>query len=293
MVTTGALLHGPRERLLRYHPDEQPLAVQLGGSDPQELAQCSRIAERCGFAEVNLNVGCPSDRVRSGRFGACLMAVPDTVAECVAAMRAAVSIPVTVKCRVGIDDMEDYRQFEQFVATVAAAGCDTFIVHARKAWLQGLSPKENREVPPLKYDYVYRLKRENPGLQVVLNGGVTSLDQAQAHLEHVDGVMMGREAYHNPYLLAAADRRFYGDTGPERSREAVIEAFSGYMRRELASGTPLNAMTRHALGLYKHVKGSASWKRYISGHAHLPSAGADILQSAYREGVGRHPGDRG
>ena len=280
MVTTGAVLHGDRARLLRYDPRELPLAIQLGGSDPNELAECSRIAEDAGFSEVNLNVGCPSDRVQSGRIGACLMAEPGLVAECVASMRSAVDIPVTVKCRIGIDHMEGYETFAGFIETVAHAGCDTFIVHARKAWLQGLSPKQNREIPPLKYDYVYRLKQQHPELNIVINGGIKTLDEVSGHLQHVDGVMLGREAYHNPYLLAQVDKTFYGATEAEPSRSLIVDAFSDYVKEQLASGERLYAMTRHIHGLYKNSRGSVAWKRFLSTNAHKTDAGVEVLDAA-------------
>jgi tRNA-dihydrouridine synthase A len=279
MVTTGALLNGDRDWLLRYHPAEHPLALQLGGSDPAELAECSRIATDAGFDEINLNVGCPSDRVQSGRFGACLMAEPALVAECVAAMRAATDVPVTVKCRIGIDDMESYDQFEHFVETVADAGCDTFIVHARKAWLQGLSPKQNRKVPPLKYDYVYRLKHEHQRLSIVLNGGVCSMDQARRHLVHVDGVMIGREAYHNPYILAGADE-LYGDTCSAKTREEIAWHYMEYIDEQIAQGSQAQQMTRHVLGLFKNRPGSRQWKRHLSERAHTAEAGSYTVAEA-------------
>ena len=280
MVTTGALLHGDRQKLLRYHPDELPLAIQLGGSDPSELAESSRIAQEAGFSEVNLNVGCPSDRVQAGRIGACLMAEPGLVAECISAMAAAVDIPVTVKCRIGIDDMEGYEAFSRFIETVADAGCDTFIVHARKAWLHGLNPKQNREIPPLKYDYVYRLKQLHPELSIVINGGIKTLAEMSRHLRHIDGVMLGREAYRNPYLLARVDRLFYGAPRPERSRSEIIDDFTDYAEEQLASGERLHAIVRHLHGLYKHSPGSGAWKRYLSKHAHKRDAGIEVLQHA-------------
>ena len=280
MVTTGAVLHGDRNRLLRFDASEQPLAIQLGGNDPAELAQCSRIAEDAGFSEVNLNVGCPSDRVQSGRIGACLMAQPGLVAELIDAMQSAVRIPVTVKCRTGIDDMDGYAAFGEFIETVADAGCDTFIVHARKAWLQGLSPKQNREVPPLQYDYVYRLKKEHASLNIVINGGIRTMDEIALHLERVDGVMLGREAYHNPYLLASVDRLFYGEQGVERTRAEIIDAFSDYVEQQLQAGERLHAITRHVHGLYKHARGSNAWKRYLSTHAHKRGAATEVLKAA-------------
>ena len=280
MVTAGAVLRGDRNRLLRYHPEEHPLAIQLGGAEPDALAECARIAESLGFDEVNLNVGCPSDRVQSGRFGACLMAEPALVARCVEAMRRAVSIPVTVKSRIGIDDQEEWPALRGFVETVAAAGCERFIVHARKAWLTGLSPKENRDIPPLRYDLVYRLKEERPDLAVVLNGGVTDLDAADGHLRHVDGVMLGRAAYQNPFLLAEVDRRYFGSLQAPPDRHAVAEAMAEYIGAELAAGTPLAAMTRHMLGLFQGVPGARAWRRHLSEQAHRPGAGIAVLRAA-------------
>ncbi len=264
MVTTGALLRGPRQRLLQYHASEHPLAIQLGGADPAELAECSRIAEQHGFDEINLNVGCPSDRVQSGRFGACLMAQPQLVADCVAAMRAAVSIPVTVKCRIGIDHADSFEALAAFVDSVAQGGCDTFIVHARKAWLQGLSPKQNREVPPLRYERVYRLKQAMPHLHIVLNGGVKTVAQISDHLHHVDGVMLGREAYHNPYILVDIDRLFYAETQPPRSRDDILAALMVYIEREMQNGARLHDITRHIHGLYHGVPGARAWRRKLS-----------------------------
>jgi tRNA-dihydrouridine synthase A len=280
MVTTGAILHGDRDRLLRFDARELPLAIQLGGSEPAELAECSRIAENAGFSEVNLNVGCPSDRVQSGRIGACLMAEPELVAEAIHAMRAAVTLPVTVKCRIGIDDMESYAAFNAFIETVAASGCDTFIVHARKAWLKGLSPKQNREIPPLKYDFVYRLKKEHPQLNIVINGGIRNLDEMALHLQRVDGVMLGREAYHNPYLLAQVDHLFYAEPVADRSRNEIIDEYIGYVEDQLGAGERLHAIARHLHGLYKHVPGSNAWKRYLSTHGHKADAGVEVLRAA-------------
>jgi tRNA-dihydrouridine synthase A len=280
MVTTGAVLQGDRDRLLRFHPEERPLALQLGGADPLALAECARIAESLGFDEINLNVGCPSDRVQSGRFGACLMAEPDLVARCVAAMRAAVSVPVTVKSRIGIDDQEEWPALRGFVETVAAAGCTRFIVHARKAWLTGLSPKENRDIPPLRHDLVHRLKAERPDLCVVLNGGVTSLAEADGHLRHVDGVMFGRAAYQNPSLLADVDRRYFGAAAPPPDGHAVVQAMAGYVETELAAGTPLAAITRHMLGLFQRVPGARAWRRHLSEQAHRPGASFAVVEAA-------------
>lgn len=279
MVTTAALLHGDRDRLLRHDPAERPLALQLGGSDPVELAECSRIAADAGFDEINLNVGCPSDRVQSGSFGACLMAEPALVAACVAAMRAVVDVPVTVKCRTGIDDMDSYAHFESFIRPVAAAGCDTFIVHARKAWLQGLSPKQNRDIPPLEYEYVYRLKQEHPQLSIVLNGGVSSIEQVRAHLDHVDGIMLGREAYHNPYILANVDA-LYGDGREPGSREQIARRYMDYIDAQIALGSRPQQMLRHVHGLFKNEPGSRYWKRHLSECAHTAEAGGHTVAEA-------------
>lgn len=280
MVTTGALLYGDRKRFLDYNACEHPLALQLGGSDPRALAECARIAEGWGYDEVNLNCGCPSDRVQNGMIGACLMAEPQLVAECIAAMQQAVSIPVTVKHRIGIDDMDDYEGLETFVRTIAATGCNTFIVHARKAWLKGLSPKENREIPPLQYDKVYQLKQDFPHLNIIINGGITTLEQSQALLEHVDGVMVGREAYSNPYLLAQVDQTLYGESRPVISRDQVTQAFIAYCEEQLAKGARLNHLTRHILGLYQGQPGARQFRRVISEHAHKPGAGIEVIERA-------------
>ena len=282
MVTTGAVLRGDRERLLAYDPAERPLALQLGGSDPADLALCARIAAEWGYDEVNLNVGCPSDRVQSGRFGACLMAEPALVAECVAAMQAATPLPVTVKTRIGIDDRDSYAELAEFVAKVAAGGCETFIIHARKAWLKGLSPKENREIPPLRYDVVYRLKQDFPALTLIINGGLTSLDQVAAQLGPVNGAMIGRAAYENPYLLAEADQRFFGSVEPPLTRHQVIQAFLPYLETRLQQGTPLHGLTRHILGLFQGVPGARAWRRQLSEPACRRGAGVEVLEAALR-----------
>jgi tRNA-dihydrouridine synthase A len=280
MVTTAALLRGDPDRILAFHPAEHPLALQLGGSDPYELAAAARLGEAYGYDEINLNLGCPSDRVRSGRFGACLMAEPVRVAECVAAMIAAVTVPVTVKTRIGIDDQDSYESLAAFVEQLAAAGCRTFIVHARKAILMGLSPKENRSVPPLRYDIVYRLKNEFPGLTIVLNGGITQLDEAAAHLLRVDGVMLGRAAYHNPYVLAGVDARFYAGPHPVAGRNHVVERMLPYIERELSAGCALSQITRHMLGLYQGVPGARRWRRHLGEHAHRAGAGPEVILDA-------------
>jgi tRNA-dihydrouridine synthase A len=280
MITTGALIHGDRARFLAFDPSEHPVAVQLGGSDPAELASCARMAEDAGFDEINLNVGCPSDRVQSGRFGACLMAEPDLVAEGVAAMRAVVKIPVTVKTRIGIDRDESTDRLLALVDAVRGAGCDTFIVHARKAWLDGLSPKENREVPPLRYPVVHELKREFPALTVVVNGGIKTIDECTAHLQHVDGVMLGREAYYNPWLLASVDPVLFGEPAPVAARAEVVERLIPYVEAQRAQGVPVSAITRHILGLYQAVPGARLWRRTLSEKVHRPGTGPEVLREA-------------
>ncbi len=277
MVTTGALLHGDQERFLAYDPIEHPVVIQLGGSDPAELAACTRLAAKRGFDQVNLNVGCPSGRVQSGRFGACLMAEPELVAECVRAMSDAAGLPVTVKHRIGIDNLDSYDFLTDFVGKVAEAGCNGFIVHARKAWLQGLSPKENREIPPLDYAVVHRLKQDFPRLEIVINGGFKSLDEVLAQLPHVDGVMIGREAYHNPWILAEVDRRIYGDPTPAPTRRQIIERLLPFIDRELARGTPLHRITRHLLGLFHGQPGGRIWRRRLSEQTWKKEASASLL----------------
>ncbi|MGR9046466.1 MAG: tRNA dihydrouridine(20/20a) synthase DusA [Gammaproteobacteria bacterium] len=280
MVTTGALIHGERHRFLSFDPSENPIAFQLGGSDPSDLATCAKMVEDYGYDEVNLNVGCPSDRVQNGRFGACLMAEPGLVAECVEAMIQTVSIPVTVKSRIGIDDRDSYEELVHFIESVAEAGCRTFIIHARKAWLKGLSPKQNREIPPLRYDWVYQIKKDFPHLEVILNGGVLSLEQAVAINQRVDGVMVGREAYHNPYLLADVDAVIFGNKHPIRSREEVVEALIPYVKEQLAQGVRLNSISRHILGLFHGVSGARAWRRHISEHAHYAGADENVITKA-------------
>ncbi|WP_444899000.1 tRNA dihydrouridine(20/20a) synthase DusA [Microbulbifer sp. VAAC004] len=279
MVTTGAILHGDRQRHLQFDAGELPVALQIGGSDPRELAECARIAEEWGYAEINLNCGCPSDRVQSGRFGACLMAEPDVVAAGLSAMRDSVSIPVTVKHRIGIDDMEDYPGLTRFVEAQAAIGTETFIVHARKAWLQGLSPKENREIPPLNYDMVYQLKKDYPQLQVIINGGINSLEECQQHLQRVDGVMLGRAAYQTPALLSQVDSVLFGENeGPDAAQ--VVEQMLPYIERELASGQRLNHITRHMLGLFQGLPGARRFRRHLSENAHKKGAGPEVVEQA-------------
>lgn len=280
MVTTGAVLQGDRQYLLGFDSLEHPLALQLGGSNAEELKECCRIAEDWGYDEINLNVGCPSDRVQNGAIGACLMAEPAQVAECIYAMQQAVSIPVTVKCRIGIDDQDTYEALNHFVDTVAASGCKTFIVHARKAILQGLSPKQNREIPPLNYDRVYRLKKEFSNLEIIINGGITSIAQAVNHLEQVDGVMIGREAYHNPYILSDADRTIFGDRHDIPSRHQVLETFMDYVAQEVSKGTQLKHMAKHTFGLFHGQPGARLYRRYLSENIHSGDADIDILKRA-------------
>jgi tRNA-dihydrouridine synthase A len=278
MVTTGALIHGDSHRFLQFNPEEHPLALQLGGSNPQDLATCAKMAEDYGYDEVNLNVGCPSERVQNGRFGACLMIEPELVAECVAAMQQAVAIPVTVKSRIGVDDKDSYEALVNFVATIAQAGCSTFIVHARKAWLSGLSPKQNREVPPLRYDTVYQLKTDFPHLEIILNGGISTLEQADEVLQYVDGVMVGREAYHNPYMLAEVDNRFYGVQREVLLREDILESLIPYVQQQLQAGVRLNSVARHILGLFHGMPGGRLWRRQISENACKSGADETVLQ---------------
>jgi len=280
MVTTGAILHGDRDRFLAFEEAEHPVALQLGGSEPEDLAASAREGAARGYDEINLNLGCPSDRVQRGRFGACLMTEPALVADCVAAMITAVEIPVTVKTRIGVDDQDSYEDLTAFVEKVAATGCTSFTIHARKAWLSGLSPKENREVPPLRYDVVYDLKRDFPALEIVLNGGVQSLDEAEAHLEKVDGVMIGRAAYQSPYILAEADSRFFGEAAPPRSREEIVNDFLPYVERQLAQGVPLKSITRHMLGLFNGLPGARAWRRCLAEEAHKPDAGPEVIEAA-------------
>jgi tRNA-dihydrouridine synthase A len=280
MLTTGAVLHGDRARLLRYDPAEHPLALQLGGADPAALADCARIGADCGFDEINLNAGCPSDRVQDGRFGACLMAEPQLVGECVAAMKAAVSIPVTVKCRIGIDEQDPEAALEDFARAVEQAGVDALVVHARKAWLKGLSPKENREVPPLDYDRVYRLKAAHPALPIVLNGGVAGVEEALLHLACVDGVMMGRAAYQEPWRLLAVDPAVFGVPVQFASPKEAAAALVPYIERQLGEGTRLHAITRHLHGLFRAIPGARAFRRRLANAAGNPNAGAEVLIEA-------------
>jgi tRNA-dihydrouridine synthase A len=280
MITTGAIRHGDRDRLLGFDPLERPLALQLGGDDPDELAACAAVAEAWGYDEVNLNVGCPSDRVQRGRFGACLMRTPDVVAEGVAAMRAATTLPVTVKHRLGVDELDDDEHLAVFVDTLVRAGVDGVIVHARKAWLSGLSPKQNRTVPPLEPERVRRLKEERPWLRVELNGGVADLATAAAWGARFDGVMVGRAAYENPWLLAEADARIFGVPGPARTREGALRRYLPYVEAQREAGVPLKSMTRHLLGLFVGRPGAKAFRRVISEQAHAPGAGPEVLERA-------------
>jgi tRNA-dihydrouridine synthase A len=280
MITTGAVLRGDRARLLGFDPAEHPVAVQLGGSGPRALAESARICADFGYGEINLNVGCPSDRVREGRFGACLMAEPQLVGECVAAMKAAVAIPVTVKCRIGIDEQDPEESLDALTRIVAAAGVDALIVHARKAWLDGLSPRENRDIPPLDYDRVYRLKRACPKLHISINGSIASVEDAATHLARVDGVMMGRAAYQEPWRLLQVDPLVYGAPAPFASSKAALEAFFPYVERELARGTRLHSMSRHVLGLFQGIPGARAFRRHIATQAVKPGAGIAVLRQA-------------
>jgi tRNA-dihydrouridine synthase A len=282
MVTAEAVLYGNRERVLGFSPEEHPVGLQLGGSGPEKLAAASRVGADYGYDEINLNIGCPSDRVQSGRFGACLMAEPDLVASCVAAMGEAADLPITVKCRVGIDDQDAEASLDRFVDRVAQAGCRTFIVHARKAWLKGLSPKENRDVPPLDCERVFRLKQRRPDLEIVLNGGIGSLAEAHAHLPHVDGVMLGRAAYADPYLLAEVDGALFGSNERPPSRLEVLDAFVPYVEAELSGGARLNQMTRHILGLFHGQSRARAFRRHLAENAHLDGAGIEVLDTARR-----------
>ncbi len=280
MVTTGAIIHGKGD-YLAWSEEEQPVALQLGGSDPAALAQCARLAEARGYNEINLNVGCPSDRVQNGRFGACLMGEAALVADCIKAMRDVVSIPVTVKTRIGIDDQDSYEFLCDFIRTVAEqGGCEMFIIHARKAWLSGLSPKENREIPPLDYPRVYQLKRDFPQLTLAINGGIKTLEEAKQHLQHLDGVMVGREAYQNPGMLAQVDRELFGLDVADRDPVAVVRAMYPYIEQELAKGTYLGHVTRHMLGLFQGIPGARQWRRYLSENAHKPGADVEVLEKA-------------
>ncbi len=280
MVTTGALIHGNRDRFLGHDVSEYPLALQLGGSDPDALAKCALLGEQAGYSEINLNVGCPSDRVQSGSFGACLMTEPKLVAEGIVAMVSEVDIPVTVKTRLGIDDYDSYEFLTDFISQVADAGCDIFILHARKAWLQGLSPKENRNIPPLDYQRVYQIKNDFPQLHIDINGGIQTLEQAQQHLAHIDGVMMGRAIYHDPYILAQADRVLFDDQHAVLSRHEIIQTMLPYIEQRMSQGRPIKSITRHLLGVFQGQPGARAWRRHLSENAHLKGAGIEVIADA-------------
>jgi tRNA-dihydrouridine synthase A len=280
MVTTGAVIHGDRQRLLGFHACEHPVALQLGGSDPRDLATAAAIGEQFGYDEINLNVGCPSDRVKDGRFGACLMAEPELVAEGVAAMKRAVRVPVTVKCRIGIDDQDSELALDTLARAVVEAGVDLLIVHARKAWLQGLSPKQNRDIPPLDYDRVYRLKASLPRLPIVINGGIGGIAEAKPHLQHVDGVMLGRAAYQDPWRLLAVDPELFGEPAPHATMKAALEAMTPYIAEELARGTRLHSITRHFVGAFHAVPGARAFRRHLAEQGVKPDAGIAVLREA-------------
>ena len=280
MVTTGALIYGDRQRHLQFNSEEQPVAIQLGGSEPSELAECAKIAEDEGYNEVNINVGCPSERVQKGSFGACLMAEPNLIADCVDKMQQRVNIPVTVKHRIGIDDRDSYEELTNFISIISQAGCKTFIIHARKAWLKGLSPKQNRDIPPLKYDVVYQIKQDFPDLEIIINGGINSLEQCNEHLQEVDGVMLGREVYHNPYIMAEVDQQIYGTDTPIITRKQVLQQFIEYVENQLAQDVYLKHMSRHILGLFHGVSGAKAWRRHISENSYKVGAGIEVLKDA-------------
>ena len=279
MVTTGAIIHGDADRFLAYNPEEHPLALQLGGSDPADLAVCARIAEKHGFDEVNLNVGCPSDRVQKGRFGACLMLEPELVKDCMSAMIEAVGIPVTIKTRLGVDDHYSYEYMRDFVGLVAESGCSVFIMHARKAVLAGLSPKQNRDIPPLHHDWVYRLKQEMPDLEILINGGIDTVESVQTHLEYVDGVMLGRAAYHRPWVLAECQGVLF-EQQSIADRELIIERMTDYIERQVSEGTAVKHITRHVLGLFQGIPGAKAWRRYISENAWRDDNNSELLLQA-------------
>ncbi len=280
MVTTGAIIHGKGD-FLAYNEEEHPVALQLGGSNPIDLARCAKLAQERGYDEINLNVGCPSDRVQNGMFGACLMGEAELVAQCVTAMRDVVDIPVTVKTRIGIDEQDSYEFLKDFIHVVSEkGGCDNFTIHARKAWLSGLSPKENREIPPLDYPRVYQLKQDFAHLTMAINGGIKTFEEMEEHLKHMDGVMVGREAYQSPYLMAEVDQRLFGSERPVMKRREVVEAMYPYIEKQLANGSYLGHITRHMLGLFQNMPGARQWRRHISENAHKPGAGIEVVQQA-------------
>jgi tRNA-dihydrouridine synthase A len=282
MLTTGALIHGKKLEILEFNSEEHPLALQLGGSDPKDLATCAKLADRYHYDEVNLNCGCPSERVQNGMFGACLMAEPQLVAECIDAMKQEVSIPVTVKTRIGIDDQDSYGFLTDFIGTIAAKGCETFIIHARKALLKGLSPAENRTVPPLRWDVAYQLKKDFPQLTFILNGGIKTIEDVRTGLAQMDGVMIGREAYQNPYFLAEIEREIFGATHTP-SRHDIVEAMMPYIGKSLENGVPLKDITRHMLGLYNGLPGARRWRQVLSQEAYKPAANENVVRNAMKE----------
>lgn len=280
MVTANALIHGDFKKLLAFHPLEHPVALQLGGSEPAKLAQCAKLGEEFGYDEINLNVGCPSDRVKSGQFGACLMMQPNVVADCVAAMHQAIKIPVTVKCRIGVDNNDSYEELVNFIKTISQAGCQVFIIHARKAWLNGLSPKENREIPPLRYDVVRQIKKDFPHLTIIVNGGIKTLTEIEEHISLVDGVMIGREAYTNPYFLAEIEQKYFSISDSLKTRYEVIEQFIPYIEEQLKNNVKLSSVTRHILGLFQGQKGARLWRRHLSENACHEGANSEIVKQA-------------
>lgn len=283
MVTANALIYGDYHKLLVFHPAEHPVALQLGGSEPTKLAQCAKLGEEYGYDEINLNVGCPSDRVQSGQFGACLMLKPQLVADCVAAMKQAVNIPVTVKCRIGVDEQDSYEQLTHFIETIKQAGCEVFILHARKAWLNGLSPKENREIPPLRYDVVRQIKQDFPELTIIINGGIKTITDIDEQLPYVDGVMIGREAYTNPYFLAEIEKKYFSHPENIKTRSEVIEHLLPYIEEQLSQNIKLSNMTRHILGLFQGQKGARIWRRHLSENAHLEGVGIEVVNNALQK----------
>lgn len=282
MVTTGALIYGNSDRYLQFNHQEQPVALQLGGSDPEALVECVKMAEDYGYNEVNINVGCPSERVQKGAFGACLMAEPELIADCVDAMRSVVKIPITVKNRIGIDEQDEEQSLREFIDIVSQSGCETFIIHARKAWLKGLSPKENRDVPPLNYELVYQIKDEHPHLEIIINGGIKTIESSLEHLQQVDGVMLGREVYHNPYLMMQVDESIYADGGKVLSRRQILEQYFSYIEQQMGQGVYLKHLSRHLLGLFQGQPGAKAWRRYISENAHKEGAGIEVLEQAMK-----------
>ena len=282
MITTGAIIYGKQFHRLEYDNSEHPLALQLGGSDPRELAECAKIAEEYGYDEINLNVGCPSDRVQNGQFGACLMSNPQLVGECVHAMQQSVSIPVTVKTRTGIDDMDNYEFLTEFINTVSTAGCRTFIIHARKAWLNGLSPRQNREIPPLNYDKVYNIKSDFSDLEIIINGGINTIEETMTHLDKVDGVMIGRAICNNPYLLSTADSQLYADNTPPLSRDEIVSRYMKYIQSQLDQGQALQQMAKHILGLFQGQPGARKWRRYLSENVYRDNSGVEVIEDALK-----------